>query len=236
MSVRMALAKLCACTCGGALIGTGAMQITDVPKARAQTVKSCSPCVGKKVVRKRHAARKPVKRIRRVVTTKRIIRTATPQTQVVTQTIPLPPIPYAPFPQRGGFEGGGSGGGVTVIGGGFGGGIGGGFFGGFFGGSSGGGSSGSIVVTSTTTGGLSTTSSSTSGGVSTSTGGVSTSTSTGGVSTSTGGVSTSSGGSVRRPPPAVSRHRRGRFDVDRRCQHLDRRRFDLVGQCQHLVG
>src|SRR3546814_1790235 len=70
MSVRMALAKLCACTCGGAIIGSGAMQITDVPKARAQ-VQSCSPCVAKKkVVRKRHAAR-TVKRVRRVVTTKR---------------------------------------------------------------------------------------------------------------------------------------------------------------------
>ena len=82
------------------------MQIADVPAARAQTVKSCTPCTGKKVVRKRHAARKPVKRVRRVVTTKRVIRTATPQTQVVTQTIPLPPIPYAPFPQTG-WQGGG---------------------------------------------------------------------------------------------------------------------------------
>src|SRR5690606_39091670 len=123
-------------------IGTGAMQVADVPRAKAQTVQNC--CT-KKVVRKRHVARKPVKRVRRVVTTKRIIRTATPQTQVVTQTVPLPPIPYAPFPQRGGFEGGGGGGGVTVIGGGFGG-FGGGFFGGFFGGSSGGGSSGSVVI------------------------------------------------------------------------------------------
>src|SRR3546814_6736810 len=122
MSVRMALAKLCACTCGVAIIGSGAMQITDVPKARAQ-VQSCSPCVAKKkVVRKRHAARKKVKRVRRVVTTKKVIRTVTPQTQVVTQTIPLPPIPYAPFPQSGWEGGGGSGGGVTVIGGGFGGG------------------------------------------------------------------------------------------------------------------
>src|SRR3546814_3797716 len=95
----MALAKLCACTCGGAIIGSGAMQITDVPKARAQ-VQSCSPCVAKKkVVRKRHAARK-VKRVRRVVTTKKVIRTATPQTQVVTQTIPLPPIPYAPLDRK----------------------------------------------------------------------------------------------------------------------------------------
>src|SRR3546814_1179413 len=118
MSVRMALAKLCAWTYGGRTIGSGAMQIADVP-ATAQVQNCCK----KKVVRKRHAAKRPVKRVRRVVTTKRVVRTATPQTQVVTQTIPLPPIPYAPFPQRGGFEGGGGGGsGVTVIGGGFGGG------------------------------------------------------------------------------------------------------------------
>src|SRR3546814_5173546 len=98
----MALAKLCACTCGGAIIGSGAMKIADVPAtAQVQT------CCKKKVVRKRHAAKRPVKRVRRVVTTKRVIRTATPQTQVVTQTIPLPPIPYAPFPRRDGFEGGG---------------------------------------------------------------------------------------------------------------------------------
>lgn len=97
MSVRMALAKLCACTCGGAIIGSGAMQIADVPAARAQSAKPCTPCGGaKKVVRKRHAAKKPVKRIRRVVTTKRVIRTATPQQQVVTQTIPLPRI--SPMP------------------------------------------------------------------------------------------------------------------------------------------
>src|SRR3546814_4509363 len=92
MSVRMALAKLCACTCGGAIIGSGAMQIADVP-ATAQVQNCCK----KKVVRKRHAAKRPVKRVRRVVTTKRVVRTATPQTQVVTQTIPLPPIPYAHF-------------------------------------------------------------------------------------------------------------------------------------------
>ncbi|WP_262408121.1 hypothetical protein [Sphingopyxis sp. OPL5] len=92
----MALAKLCACTCGGAIIGTGAMQISDVPAARAQTTKSCSPCAGKPVVRKRHAAKKPVKRVRRVVTTKRVIRTVTPQTQVVTQTIPCPRSPMRP--------------------------------------------------------------------------------------------------------------------------------------------
>ena len=30
MSVRMALAKLCACTCGGAVIGGGAVVVRDV--------------------------------------------------------------------------------------------------------------------------------------------------------------------------------------------------------------
>src|SRR3546814_3827256 len=59
MSVRMALAKLCACTCGGAIIGSGAMQITDVPKARAQ-VQSCSPCVAKKKEIGRAHVRTPV--------------------------------------------------------------------------------------------------------------------------------------------------------------------------------
>jgi len=34
MSVRMALAKLCACTCGGALIGGGAVHVSEGPQAR----------------------------------------------------------------------------------------------------------------------------------------------------------------------------------------------------------
>ncbi|HZG33954.1 MAG TPA: hypothetical protein VEZ59_11805, partial [Sphingopyxis sp.] len=66
----MALAKLCACTCGGAIIGTGAMKISDVP-ATAQ-VQKAGNCCKKQVVRKRYAAKKPVKRVRRVVTTKKV--------------------------------------------------------------------------------------------------------------------------------------------------------------------
>src|SRR3546814_17129176 len=74
MSVRMALAKLCACTCGGAIIGSGAMKIADVPAtAQVQT------CCKQKVVRQRHAAKRPVKRVSRGVTTQRELRTATPQ-------------------------------------------------------------------------------------------------------------------------------------------------------------
>src|SRR3546814_17608860 len=97
--LRMALAKLCACTCGGAIIGSGAMQIADVP-ATAQVQNCCK----KKVVRKSHAAKSPDKRVRRVVTTKRVARTATPQTQVVTQHIPLPPLPSAPYPLPGDWK------------------------------------------------------------------------------------------------------------------------------------
>jgi len=32
MSVRMALAKLCACACGGAVVGAGAMHVAESPK------------------------------------------------------------------------------------------------------------------------------------------------------------------------------------------------------------
>src|SRR3954454_15991713 len=38
MSVRMALAKLCACTCGGAVIGGGAVHVADNPPARPSVV------------------------------------------------------------------------------------------------------------------------------------------------------------------------------------------------------
>src|SRR3954463_12917282 len=38
MSVRMALAKLCACTCGGAIIGGGAVHVTEHPPARPSVV------------------------------------------------------------------------------------------------------------------------------------------------------------------------------------------------------
>ncbi|WP_221793769.1 hypothetical protein [Aquisediminimonas sediminicola] len=38
MSVRMALAKLCACACGGALIGGGAAQVVQPPKPAGYAV------------------------------------------------------------------------------------------------------------------------------------------------------------------------------------------------------
>src|SRR3546814_17007126 len=59
MSVRMALAKLCACTCGGAIIGSGAMQIADVT-AKAQVQNCCK----QKVVRKTNATKRQIQRIR----------------------------------------------------------------------------------------------------------------------------------------------------------------------------
>src|SRR3546814_18167185 len=66
MSVRMALAKLCACTCGGAIIGSGAMKIADVPEtAQVQT------CCKKTVVRKRPATTRPGKTVRPVGPPKR---------------------------------------------------------------------------------------------------------------------------------------------------------------------
>src|SRR3546814_14726537 len=121
------------------------MKIADAPAtAQVQT------CCKKKVVRKRHAAKRPVQRVPRVVTTKRVIRTATPQTQVVTQQLPLPPIPYAHSPRRAGFDGGGGDSGVTVIGAAVGGGFVGGFVVGFFGETSGGGRGARRGVTATT--------------------------------------------------------------------------------------
>ena len=58
MSVRMALAKLCACACGGAMIGGGGVYVTErVSKPRVvhqQTV------VKKRVVRR--VVRKPAQR------------------------------------------------------------------------------------------------------------------------------------------------------------------------------
>src|SRR5690349_17319218 len=39
MSVRMALAKLCACTCGGAIVGGGAVHVAENPPPRPAIVK-----------------------------------------------------------------------------------------------------------------------------------------------------------------------------------------------------
>ena len=129
MSVRMALAKLCACTCGGAIIGGGAVHVAERPHAvRIHRVA-------------RHIVRQTIApgRVRRVVTTTR----ATCPAAVVTVASQGTPVPV---PQPQGFALGSSGVvGPALIGGtgGFGGGVGG-FGGGFFGGTSGGGG-GSVV-------------------------------------------------------------------------------------------
>ena len=54
MSVRMALAKLCACTCGGAIIGGGAVHVAE--NARPAVVHS-SKSTKAAAPRKRYAVR-----------------------------------------------------------------------------------------------------------------------------------------------------------------------------------
>ena len=123
MSVRMALAKLCACTCGGALIGTGAMQVSETPKPQKQIASK----VQKKKARKRYAVRcvtkrtaankrlpmckrtryvkakkraatryaavKTIKRPRRVVTTRTVTQGMMPRTVVSTAPRAIPMPP-----------------------------------------------------------------------------------------------------------------------------------------------
>eukprot|EP00456_Euglypha_rotunda_P041589 TRINITY_DN32295_c0_g1_i1.p1 TRINITY_DN32295_c0_g1~~TRINITY_DN32295_c0_g1_i1.p1 ORF type:complete len:106 (-),score=22.42 TRINITY_DN32295_c0_g1_i1:10-327(-) len=85
MSVRMALAKLCACTCGGAIIGGGAVHVAE--NARPAVVHSYKSM--KAAPKKRYAVR-TVKR--KVVKTVQTVKTVTPA-QVVTVTSQPAPIP-----------------------------------------------------------------------------------------------------------------------------------------------
>ena len=131
MSVRMALAKLCACTCGGAIIGGGAVHVAE--SARPAGVHSNKSV---KAAPKRYAVRTVKRKVVKTVS-------CAPQTVSVTThaaPIPLPaPVAAAEMPIMSG------GGGVPVVmagGGGFGGG---GFIGGFFGGSGGGSSGGDLI-------------------------------------------------------------------------------------------
>ena len=79
MSVRMALAKLCACTCGGAVIGGGAMHVAENPPSRPALVRHA------KAAPVRYAkAKKPVKRVRRVVRTACVV--TKPAQTVTTRT------------------------------------------------------------------------------------------------------------------------------------------------------
>ena len=130
MSVRMALAKLCACACGGAMIGGGAIHATQSKAgsagyqySKAQYSKA-KPV--KKIVRKRIAYAAPkkrvVKRIRRTVTTTTTTLSCPPgsvqvgnragsgapyQLQCAQQTVSVQTRP-APF-RDDGFRGGGGG-------------------------------------------------------------------------------------------------------------------------------
>ncbi len=84
MSVRMALAKLCACTCGGAIIGGGAVHVAESPRpAVVHSSKSA-----KAAPRKRY----PVRAVKRKVV--KTVTSCAPQTLTVTTQgapIPLPP-------------------------------------------------------------------------------------------------------------------------------------------------
>ncbi|RYD20395.1 MAG: PEP-CTERM sorting domain-containing protein, partial [Lysobacteraceae bacterium] len=51
MSVRMAMAKLCACACGGAVIGGGAVHVAESPKRAPHFTKQVKPIYTKPVRR-----------------------------------------------------------------------------------------------------------------------------------------------------------------------------------------
>ena len=66
MSVRMALAKLCACACGGAIVGGGAVML---PKTRARAPATSSDVQEARRAPHPVAASRPRRRVRQVVTT-----------------------------------------------------------------------------------------------------------------------------------------------------------------------
>src|SRR3546814_11907140 len=84
MSVRMALAKLCACACGGAIIGGGAVHIAESPRpAHLTKIKSI-----------KHAPKEQAaERIRRTVTTTAC---APGLVTIATQAAPIPLPPVQP--------------------------------------------------------------------------------------------------------------------------------------------
>src|SRR3569833_1229048 len=86
MSVRMAIAKLCACACGGALVGGGAVHVAEGAQTRHY-----SHAV-KRVVRHTTVARASGSRVRRIVTQ---TRAACPPA-VVTVTSQGAPVPLPP--------------------------------------------------------------------------------------------------------------------------------------------
>ena len=177
MSVKMALAKLCACACGGAVIGGGAVSVTrETP--RVHHVKPHKKIAKVHRAKRVHYARRVVRKVRRTVQYACATGSGGAVVTTVASRAPLPLMLArdAAYDRGSGYDGGG--GAVPIVIGGSGGFGGGGFFAGGFGGGGfgGGGSGGSIIITSTSSGSISTSggSSSTSGG-STSTSGGSTS-------------------------------------------------------------
>ena len=77
MSVRMALAKLCACTCGGAIIGGGAVHVAE--SARPAVVHSSKSM--KAAPKKRYAVRTVKRKVVKTVTA------CAPQTVTVFTTL-----------------------------------------------------------------------------------------------------------------------------------------------------
>src|SRR3954471_13196282 len=141
MSVRMALAKLCACTAGGAILGGGAVHVAENPPQRPALVHHSKVAAAPRV------AVRTVKRVRRVVRTACVVRQ--PGRTIVTRTFAYPPAPMAPPPPIEVVSGGGAPPPIIV------GGSGGGFFGGgfFSGGFFGGGSTGNVFFTASTSSG-----------------------------------------------------------------------------------
>src|SRR4051794_11426775 len=104
MSVRMALAKLCACACGGALVGGGAVHVAEVSHTRHVYAQQTRRVVHRTVAR-------PARQIRRVVTQTR----AVCPPAVVTLTSQGAPIPLPPSYSGSGEMAGGGGGGAAAV-------------------------------------------------------------------------------------------------------------------------
>src|ERR1043165_2004873 len=102
MSVRMALAKLCACTCGGAIIGGGAVHVAENPPARPSVVAhSASHVRSGAYVRYASAQRRLVRRVVRRPSC------AAPTQTVQRMIIPAVFAPPPPPPEAVASSGGG---------------------------------------------------------------------------------------------------------------------------------
>ncbi|MFY8194966.1 MAG: PEP-CTERM sorting domain-containing protein, partial [Novosphingobium sp.] len=90
MSVRMALAKLAAAAAGGAMLGGGAVHVSEAPsKGEIHHVKPVKVKKAKRVIA-RAPAKRQIHRARRVVTT------TTTRTCEPAQQMAMVPVPYMP--------------------------------------------------------------------------------------------------------------------------------------------